>query len=399
MPNTMEPLRQQIDSYATELTEIRRDIHAHPEIGFEEVRTSALVASKLKGWGIEVAEKIGRTGIVGTIRGSQKGSRSIGLRADMDALPIHEDTGLPYASKSPGKMHACGHDGHTAMLLGAARHLAANRDFAGTVNLIFQPAEEGLGGALGMLNDGLFDRFPCDSIYGMHNMPGLGVGGFATREGAFMAASGRFEVTFAGKGGHAGMISQAMYDLTTVQARFILALQEAVSAEMPKGELVVIRVGEIVGHGGTSLNVMPSQVYAGGTMRCFSPATQGLISRRIEEIARAEVAKAKDATAEVKLRWVTTTLINAAPQTDISASVAGTVSGANVSTNISPITGGEDFAFMMEKRPGSFIFLGNGTKEDGHAHNVHTPKYDFNDAAIPYGVEYWVRLVQRELNA
>jgi amidohydrolase len=395
----MDALRKQIDSYTDELTGIRHDIHAHPEIGFEEVRTSALVAGKLKEMGIEVTEKIGRTGVVGTIRGNRVGSRSIGLRADMDALPIIEETGLPYASKTPGRMHACGHDGHTTMLLGAARHLAANRDFAGTVNLIFQPAEEGLGGALGMLDDGLFERFPCDSVYGMHNIPGLPVGSFAIREGAFMAASGRFEVTFTGKGGHAGMISQAMFDLTTVQARFILALQRAVSTDLPEGELAVIRVGEIVGHGGTSLNVMPSKIYVGGTMRCFSPKTQGLISRRIEEIARAEVAGAKDGAAEVKLRWVTTTLINAGPQTNISASVAGTVSGANVNTKIDPITGGEDFAFMMERRPGAFIFLGNGTKEDGHAHNVHTPRYDFNDAAIPYGVEYWVRLVQRELNS
>jgi amidohydrolase len=394
----MGDLRSQIESYTEELTGIRRDIHAHPEIGFEEARTSALIASKLKEWGIEVTEKIGRTGVVGTIRGNRKGPKSIGLRADMDALPIHEETGLPHASKSAGKMHACGHDGHTTMLLGAARHLAAHRDFAGTVNLIFQPAEEGLGGAMGMLNDGLFDRFPCDSVYGMHNMPGLSVGSFAIREGAFMAASGRFEVTFTGKGGHAGMIDQAMYDLTTVQAKFILALQEVISKEMPVGEMAVIRVGEIVGHGGTSLNVMPSKIYAGGTMRCFSPTTQALISRRIEEIAHATVAGARDAAAKVELRWVTTTLINAGPQTAISADVAGTVAGARIKTNASPITGGEDFAFMMERRPGSFIFLGNGTKEDGHHHNVHTPRYDFNDAAIPYGVEYWVRLVQRELS-
>jgi amidohydrolase len=393
----MDELRRQVESYTAELTAIRRDIHAHPEIGFEEIRTSALVAEKLKGWGIEVSEKIGRTGVVGTIRGNRKGPRSIGLRADMDALPIFEETGLPYASTSSGKMHACGHDGHTTMLLGAARHLASHRDFAGTVNLIFQPAEEGLGGAMQMLNDGLFERFPCDSVYGMHNFPGAPLGTFATREGAFMAASGRFEVTFTGKGGHAGMADQAMYDLTTVQARFILALQEAVSKETPAGETMVIRAGEVVGHGGTSLNVMPSKVYVGGTMRCFSPGTQGLISRRIEEIAHAAVAGAKDAKAEVALRWVTTTLINAKPQTLISAGVAASVAGARVNVHANPITGGEDFAFMMERRPGSFIFLGNGTKDDGHGHNVHTSKYDFNDAAIPYGVEYWVRLVHREL--
>jgi amidohydrolase len=393
----MDDLRSQVESYTAELTAIRRDIHAHPEIGFEEIRTSALVAEKLKGWGIEVSEKVGRTGVVGTIHGNRKGPRNIGLRADMDALPIFEETGLPYASTSSGKMHACGHDGHTAMLLGAARHLASHRDFAGTVNLIFQPAEEGLGGAMRMLDDGLFERFPCDSVYGMHNFPGAPLGTFSTREGAFMAASGRFEVTFTGKGGHAGMADQAMYDLTTVQASFILALQEAVSKETPAGEVMVIRAGEVVGHGGMSLNVMPSKVYVGGTMRCFSPATQGLISRRIEEIAHAAVAGAKDAKAEVGLRWVTTTLINAKPQTLISAAVAASVGGSRVNVDAEPITGGEDFAFMMERRPGSFIFLGIGTKDDGHGHNVHTPKYDFNDAAIPYGVEYWVRLVHREL--
>jgi hippurate hydrolase len=194
------------------------------------------------------------------------------------------------------------------------------------------------------------------------------------------------------------MISQAMYDLSAVQARFILALQELVLSEMPPGETAVIRAGEIVGHGGTSLNVMPSKIYVGGTMRCFGPQTRGMISRRIEEIAKAEAARAQDATAEVKLRWVTTTLINAGPQTALSAEVAGTVANARVDTNMTPITGGEDFAFMMERRPGSFIFIGNGTKEDGHGHNVHTPKYDFNDATIPFGVEYWVRLVQRELH-
>jgi hippurate hydrolase len=393
----MDTLRERIASFHDELTGIRRDIHSHPETGFEEVRTSALVAAKLREWGIDVAEKVGRTGVVGTIRGKRPGKASIGLRADMDALPIHEATGLPYASTTPGKMHACGHDGHTAMLLGAARHLAATRDFAGTVNVIFQPAEEGLGGALGMLGDGLFERFPCEAVYGMHNSPGLPVGTFAIREGEFMAASGRFEVTFTGRGGHAGMVDQAKYDLTSVLANFLISLQEIVARDVPKGEISVIRAGEIDAHGGVSLNVMPARIYVGGTMRCFSPSTQALFSRRIEEVAHQAVAAAEDASAEARLRWITTPLINAKEQTRVAVKAAGTVAGSSVNPSADPITGGEDFAFMMEARPGSFIFLGNGTPEDGRVHNVHTPKYDFNDRSIPFGVEYWVRLVQQEL--
>jgi amidohydrolase len=393
----MDTLREQIASYHAELTGIRRDIHSHPETGFEEVRTSALVAGKLREWGIEVAENVGKTGVVGTIRGKRGGGGSIGLRADMDALPIHEETGLPYASRNPGKMHACGHDGHTTMLLGAARHLAATRDFAGTVNVIFQPAEEGLGGALGMLKDGLFERFPCEAVYGMHNAPGLALGSFATREGEFMAASGRFEVTFTGKGGHAGMVDQAKYDLTSVLANFILSLQEIVARDVPKGEIAVIRSGEVDAHGGVSLNIMPSRIYVGGTMRCFSPATQAVISRRIEELAHVTAGAAEDASAEVKLRWVTSALVNAKEQTRVAVRAAGTVTGASVNPSADPITGGEDFAFMMERRPGAFIFIGNGTAEDGRVHNVHTPRFDFNDRCIPLGVEYWVRLVQQEL--
>jgi hippurate hydrolase len=393
----MDSLPEQIASYHAELTGIRRDIHAHPETGFEEVRTSALVAAKLREWGIDVAENVGRTGVVGTIRGKGAGRRAVGLRADMDALPIHEDTGLPYASTKPGKMHACGHDGHTTMLLGAARHLAATRDFAGTVNVIFQPAEEGLGGAKAMLGDGLFERFPCDAVYGMHNSPGLAVGSFATREGEFMAASGRFEVTFTGRGGHAGMVDQARYDLTPVLANFILSLQEVVSRDVPKGEIAVIRAGEIDAHGGISLNIMPPRIYVGGTMRCFNPATQALISRRIEELAQLTASSAEDGAAEVKLRWVTSPLINAGEQTRVAVHAAGSVTGASVNPGAQPITGGEDFAFMMEARPGAFIFIGNGAAEDGRVHNVHTPKFDFNDRSIPFGVEYWVRLVQREL--
>lgn len=392
----MNPLRTSIESYQDELVAIRRDLHANPETGFEEVRTASIVAGKLREWGVEVTEGVGRTGVVGTIRGNGGSGRSIGLRADMDALPIHEATGLAYASRTAGKMHACGHDGHTTMLLGAARYLAQHRNFSGTVNVIFQPAEEGLGGAPAMLRDGLFDRFPCEQVFGLHNSPGSPVGTFALREGPLMAASGRFEVTFTGKGGHAGMMDHARFDLTTVLARYVLALQDIVAKDVPAGEVAVIRVGELEGHGGTSLNIMPAKVYVGGTMRCFTTAVQEVISRRMEEVAQSLVLAAADAAVEVRLRWLTIPVVNAGVQTKAAASAAGSVGGAKVES-MEPITGGEDFAYMMEARPGAFIFMGNGTADDGHPYGVHTPKYDFNDKAIPYGVEYWVRLAQQEL--
>jgi amidohydrolase len=393
----MSELQGAIASYLPELTAFRRDIHAHPEIGLEEVRTSALVAENLKAWGVDVTEKIGKTGLVGTIRGNRIGGRSIGLRADMDALPIHEATGLPYSSRNPGRMHACGHDGHTTMLLGAARFLASHRDFAGTVNLIFQPAEEGLGGAKGMMADGLFERFPCDSVFGLHNMPGMPVGKFALREGPLMAAAGLFEVTFLGKGGHAGLADHAQYDIAVVMAKYVLALREMAAKEAAPGEIAVIRIGELEGHGGASLNVMPARAYSGGTMRCFSRQTQAVFTRRIEEVAHALAAEAVGASAKVEMRWITTALINAKAQTEAAVRAANSVAGSVVDPSASPISGGEDFSYMMEERPGSFIFLGNGTEADGHGHNVHTPRYDFNDAAIPYGVEYWVRLAAQEL--
>jgi amidohydrolase len=393
----MSELQAAIASYLPELTAFRRDIHAHPEIGLEEVRTSALVAESLKSWGIDVTENVGKTGLVGTIRGNRPGERSIGLRADMDALPIHEATGLPYASKSPGKMHACGHDGHTTMLLGAARYLASHRDFAGTVNLIFQPAEEGLGGAKGMIADGLFKRFPCDSVFGLHNMPGHPLGKFALREGPLMAAAGLFEVTFTGKGGHAGLSEHGQFDIALVLAKYVLGLRELAAKEAAPGETTVIRIGELEGHGGTSLNVMPARTYVGGTMRCFSRQTQDVFERRIEELAHASAAEAVGASANVEMRWITTALINAKGPTQASVRAANSVAGSTLDSNTPPLSAGEDFSYMMEACPGSFVFLGNGTEADGHGHNVHTPRYDFNDAVIPYGVEYWVRLAAQEL--
>ena len=391
--------RDAIAAAHPELTAIRRDIHAHPELGMQETRTAALVAAKLKEWGIEVTEGVGNTGVVGTIRGTRPGQRAIGLRADMDALAIPEQTGLPYASTNPGLMHACGHDGHTTMLLGAAKYLSTHRNFAGTVNLIFQPAEEnGLGGALAMIGDKLFDRFPCDAIYGMHNMPGIPVGKFAIRKGAFMAGVGRWAVTFRGTGGHGGATPHLATDVTIAQAQFILGIQTIVSRSIAPTEAAVISVGSVHGGSNQAANVMPSEIEVVGTMRCFSPAIQDLISTRLNVIAQS-AATATGCTADVDLIWRTHPLVNHADQTDVAVAAAATLVGSqNVNANIRPVTGGEDFAFMLEHRPGAFIFIGNGVSDTGPTHQVHTPLYNFNDDIIPLGVEYWVSLVQQELS-
>jgi hippurate hydrolase len=387
-----------IREFHPELTAIRRDIHAHPEMGLEEVRTAALVAAKLREWGIEeVTEGVGKTGVVATIKGLLPGQRAIGLRADMDALSIAEQTGLPYASTTPGTMHACGHDGHTTMLLGAARHLAQNRNFGGTVQLIFQPAEEGRGGASGMLADGLFERFPCDAVYGMHNMPGIPTGRFAIRKGSFMAGAGVWKVVFKGTGGHGGATPHLATDITVAQAQYIMALQTVISRNIPPVDAAVISVGSIHGGSNLSSNVMPSELEVTGTMRCFTPATQAILDKRMEELAHA-MAAANGCTAEVTLRWGTTPLVNHPEHTDVAIGVANALVGADhVTPDHAPITGGEDFCYMLEAKPGAFIFIGNGVAETGRTHSVHTPHYDFNDDIIPLGVAYWVTLVQHEL--
>ena len=381
-----------------ELTAIRRDIHAHPEMGLEEVRTAALVAGKLREWGVEVAEGVGGTGVVGTIRGKLPGQRAIGLRADMDALAIHEATGAPYASTSPGTMHACGHDGHTAMLLGAARHLAATRDFGGTVQLIFQPAEEGRGGAKKMLADGLFDRFPVDAVYGMHNVPSLPVGQFAIRTGPYLAGTSKWSVTFQGNGGHGGAAPHLAADLSVALAHYVLGLQTIVGRNVPPLETAVISVGHIAGGSDQAVNVMPAELRASGTARCFTRETQAIIDRRMEELAHG-LAALHGATATFAINWGTTPLVNHPDQTAVAAAAARALVGDDaVETNAAAVTGGEDFAFMLEAKPGAFIFIGNGDGPDGVAHGLHTPKYDFNDAIIPLGVAWWVRIVEQELS-
>ena len=380
-----------------ELVTIRRDIHTNPELGLEEHRTSRLVADKLKSWGIETTVGVGGTGVVGTIKGSGPGQRAIGLRADMDALAIVEDTNLPYASKAAGLMHACGHDGHTTMLLGAAQYLASHRDFSGTVHLIFQPAEEGRGGALAMLNDGLFERFPCDAVYGMHNMPGLPVGSFAICRGPALAGSSRWAVTFTGPGGHGGNGPHLTSDLTVVLAHFIMGLQTIVSRNVPPIDTAVIRIGSINGGSIEAGNVMPAKIVVGGTARCFSPHVKTVIETRMRELAK-QLAAMHGAQAEMSMSWGAEPLVNHSEQTDVAIAAASALVGKEaVNGKARPVTGGEDFAHMLLRKPGAFIFVGNGTAPDGEAHGLHTPKYDFNDDAIPVGVGYWVSLVRQEL--
>ncbi|MCW3477163.1 amidohydrolase [Rhodovastum sp. RN2-1] len=387
-----------INSYQPELVAIRRDIHAHPEMGLEEVRTAALVAGKLREWGIEVTEGVGGTGVVGTVKGRLPGQRAIGLRADMDALSIPEQTGKPYASTNAGVMHACGHDGHTTMLLGAAKHLAEHRDFSGTVQLIFQPAEEGRGGAAAMLKDGLFERFPCDAVYGMHNMPGIPVGKFSIRKGPYMASASRWQAIFRGNGGHGGASPHLAADLSIVQAHFVLGLQTIVGRNVPPVETAVISVGYIGGGSNLSVNVMPSELVVSGTARCFTYATRDIINARMAELAHT-LAKLHGATVEFTIDWGAPAVVNHDEQVDVAVAVASGVVGAeHVEPNAPPITGGEDFAYMLEAKPGAFIFIGNGVNADGSYHAVHTPLYDFNDAIIPLGVAWWVGIVQQELN-
>jgi amidohydrolase len=394
-----QKVMQEIAPILPELIAIRKDIHAHPELGMEETRTAALVAARLRGLGIETTEGVGRMGVVGTLHGKRPGQGAIGLRADMDALALTEMTNLPYASQNSGKMHACGHDGHTAMLLGAAQILAQNRDFAGTVHFIFQPAEEGRGGAQAMLDDGLFERFPCDAVYGMHNMPGLPLGHFALCEGPMMAGSGRWKVQFRGTGGHGGNSPHLASDISIAQANFITALQSIVSRNVPALESVVISVGHISGGSVDALNVMPSEIVVGGTQRAFNPAMQKMLEDRIREVADF-TARMQGATAETTIWWNAAPLINHARETAIMADTArGLVGDAAVNAKMIPVTGGEDFAFMLRAKPGAFVFMGNGTAPDGKVHAWHTPLYDFNDAALPHGVAFWVNLVRQELSA
>ncbi|MBO1074382.1 M20 aminoacylase family protein [Roseomonas marmotae] len=393
-----ETLLASLREMQPELAAIRQDIHAHPEIGMEEERTSALVAAKLREYGLQVEEGIGKYGVVATLKGRLPGQRAIGLRADMDALLINEATGLPYASRHQGKMHACGHDGHTTMLLGAAKYLARHPDFGGTVHFIFQPAEEGRGGAVAMLEDGLFDRFPVDAVYGLHNDPGLPLGTFSTRVGPALAASDRWFVTFRGTGGHGGAAPHLSTDVTVVQAQFIMALQTIVSRNVAAVDAAVISVGAVAGGSFGSVNVMPSEIRIGGTSRSYVPAVRDLMEKRLAELAHS-VAASFGCTAEPEYLRGTTALVNHAEQTGIALAAAGALVGnGRVDPNAPQTTGGEDFAHMLEARPGAFMFMGQGAG-GATSEGLHTPTYNFNDDAIPFGAGYWVSLVRQEMGA
>ncbi|MEP9380157.1 amidohydrolase [Aquabacter sp. CN5-332] len=392
-----DPVLAEIDTFVPELVAIRRDIHGHPETGFEEVRTSALVAKTLRSYGLEVTDGIAETGVIATLKGSRPGQRAIALRADMDALNIAEKTGAPYASSIPGKMHACGHDGHTAMLLGAARYLSRHPDFGGTVHFIFQPAEEGLGGARRMIEEKVLERFPFDAIYGLHNKPGIPVGRFATRVGPMLAAADSWVVTFKGTGGHGGSGAHFATDPTIPLAHFTLALQAIIGRNVPALETAVISIGHISAGLPGAYNIIPSEIRVEGTARSYLPAIRDLLERRIGEVANAHAA-ASGCTAVYDYDRRYPPLINHPEAVAQAIAAAQAVVGeAAVDGNTTPITAGEDLAFFLERRPGVHMMIGNGISADGKFHNLHTPLYNFNDEIIPLGVRYWVSVVEKEL--
>ncbi|MHB1304604.1 MAG: M20 aminoacylase family protein [Acidiphilium sp.] len=371
------------------LTATRRDIHAHPEIGFEERRTSDLVAARLAEWGIEVHRGVGGTGVVGVLRRGN-GDASIGLRADMDALPIAEATGKPYASTNAGRMHACGHDGHTTMLLGAAQYLATSGRFNGTVNFIFQPAEEGLGGAMAMLNDGLFARFPCDSVYGMHNRPGLPVGRFEMRAGPMMAGGAFFDIVVKGRGAH-GARPEDSVDPVLAAATITASLQSIVARNVSPIDTAVVSVTTL--QAGNAYNVIPETAVIRGTARSFKRETMALIEANMKRLA-SSIAEGFGATAEVDFRFLFAPLVNAAAETGTILDAAASLVGEDkVNRESALVMGSEDFSFMLEARPGAYINLGNGEASAP----VHNDRYDFNDEAIPYGAALYAALVERGL--
>ncbi len=372
-----------------ELTAIRRDIHANPELGLEEHRTSDLVARKLEEWGIEVHRGIGGTGTVGILRAGN-GHGRIGLRADMDALPIEEATNLTYASQNRGVMHACGHDGHTTMLLGAARYLAETRDFSGTVTFIFQPGEEGIGGALAMLKDGLFERFPCDTIFGMHNAPGMPLGRYGITPGAAMAAGAFFDIDITGKGAH-GARPEAGIDPVLVACHIGAALQSIVSRNVPPRETAVLSVTRI--RGGDAYNVIPEAARMSGTARTMKRETMNLIEQGMTRVV-GNVAAAFGAAASADFRLIFAPLVNEPAATaEIADAAAELVGEDNVDRDRPPASASEDFSFMLEQVPGAYINLGNGEQSAP----VHNDGYNFNDEAIPYGSALFARLIERKL--
>jgi amidohydrolase len=389
------PIVNRVADLQPDIQAWRRDIHEHPELLYDVHRTAAFVAERLREFGCdEVAMGLGRTGVVGVIRGRKpagKGDiKGIGLRADMDALPIEEATNLPYASRTPGKMHACGHDGHTAMLLGAARYLAETRNFAGDAVVIFQPAEEGGAGAAAMIKDGLMDRFPIDQVYGMHNGPGIPVGSFAIRPGPIMAATDSIDIQIEGLGGHAAR-PHICIDSVLAGAQLITALQSIVSRSVDPLESAVISICEF--HAGHARNVIPQTAELKGTVRTLTVEMRKLIEKRVREVV-AGVAQMTGTKIDLKYERGYPVVVNHAAQTDFATQVAKEIAGdANV-REMAPMMGAEDFAYMLEQRPGAFIFCGNGDSA-----GLHHPAYNFNDDAIVFGTSYWIKLVENTLAA
>lgn len=381
-------------AFIARLTAIRRDIHAHPETAYEEVRTSDLVAEFLEGVGIEVHRGLGKTGVVGTLTGSRPGQKVIALRADMDALHITEDTGAPYSSTVPGKMHACGHDGHTTMLLGAAEKLAANPDFAGTVRFVFQPAEEGGGGADAMIKDGLFDLFPTDAIYGVHNDPVQPLGQLTTRVGPYASASDTWEVVFEGTGGH-GASPESGTDPTVAAGQFMASLGNVVSRKVALTDWAVVSIGHVSGGERQSPNIIPAKVTVGGTARSYAPEVRDTLEREITRLAEG-CAMAGGVTAQVSYERGYPPLLNTSAEVAVAGRAHVAAMGEAMTMTEAPAIGAsEDFAYYLEKIPGAYVSIGNG---DGPgAAFVHTPKFDFNDDLIPIGVAYWMNVVAEEL--
>ncbi|MEZ5854395.1 MAG: M20 aminoacylase family protein [Hyphomicrobiaceae bacterium] len=380
---------ERVRSYHEELTAIRRDIHAHPELGLDTHRTADVVAGLLESWGIEVHRLVNGAAVVGVLR-SGNGPRSIGIRADMDALPIHEATGVAYKSMTPGVQHACGHDGHTTMLLGAARYLAETRKFNGTVNFIFQPGEEGMGGALAMLDDGLLEKFPSNELYGLHNRPGAPIGHFSITPGTAMAGGAFFDITVKGRGAH-GARPNAAVDPVVAACHIATALQTVVSRNLTPGDMGVLSITKI--DGGDAYNVIPERARMGGTVRAMKRETLSQIEVGLKRVAKG-VAEGLGAQADVDWRLIFAPLVNAEGPTQAIADTAAELVGeAAVERDKAPASASEDFAFMLEKVPGAYINLGNGEKSA----SVHNDRYDFNDETIPFGSTLFARLVERTL--
>jgi amidohydrolase len=385
------PILAEVLDYHDDLTAIRRDIHAHPELAFAEQRTADLVAARLAEFGCEVYRGLAGTGVIGTIRNGDARA-AIGLRADMDALPIQELNDFAHRSTHDGSMHACGHDGHTAMLLGAARYLATTRNFAGTVHLIFQPAEEGGGGGRVMVEQGLFDKFPCDAVFALHNRPGIEVGQIAVRPGPLLAASDRWDIRIKARGTHAAHPHLGI-DPFVIGAQIVLALQTITSRNVDPLEAAVVSVGFI--KGGSAYNVIPNDLHIGGTARSFRPEVRDLIETRLCEIASG-VAALHGASAEADYRRNYPPTINHQAETEFAAEVAAEICGLDrVIRDVAPSMGAEDFSFMLNARPGAMLWLGNGPGEGGCF--LHNARYDFNDAALPIGVSFLARLAERFL--